>query len=57
MKKVILNAKTDPLLKEAVRLVANKRSKMNSVQTSSSVVVAALLADKEIKKQYDILKK
>lgn len=57
MKKVILNTKVDPLLKEAVRLVANKRSKMNSVQTSSSVIVTALLADKEIKKQYDILKK
>lgn len=57
MKKVILNAKVDPLLKEAVRLVSNKRSKMNSIQTVTSVTVDSLLADKEIKKQYDILKK
>lgn len=57
MEKVILNAKVDPLLKEAVRLVAVDKSKMGSVVSSTDIIISALERDPHIRKKLDTLKK
>lgn len=57
MEKVILNAKVDPLLKEAVRLVAVDKSKMGSVVSSTDIIISTLERDPHIKKKLDILRK
>ena len=50
MKKVIINAKTDPALREAIRIVA-----FNKNVTRSKIIIETLKKDKLIKKEYEKL--
>lgn len=53
--KIIINAKADPVLKEALRLVAKDESRNKNV-SSSSLLVAILESDPRIAAKLKLLK-